>query len=174
MIKDNWISKDCCWDACCPLGWCLYSPVGQFYGWWKAACQTCCLLNWLIDCFTAPTWWQHDYQQDLRHGLQLADPNIFWNSSHYKLTWLVRNSTIFQRPLTVPCHIPNGRHLPAIRVVQGDGKTVYLAASLPACTTHHQQTPWEHSGPTSLVLCALRGTSNNHVSLVKTSDNQQP
>ena len=34
-------------------------------------------------------------------------------------------STVFQRPLTVPLHNPNGRQMPAISAVQGDCESVY-------------------------------------------------
>ena len=72
----------------------------------------------------------------MRHGLQLALVTgcvIGWpkyrlgNSLHvihYRLTWPVGISTVFEMPLTVPLHSPNGRHLPAIKAVQGDCETV--------------------------------------------------
>ena len=37
----------------------------------------------------------------------------------YGLTWPVGIPTIFQTPVTVPLHSPNGRQMPAIRAVQG-------------------------------------------------------
>ena len=53
----------------------------------------------------------------------------------YGLMWPVGISTIFQTPLTVPLHSPNGRQLPelpAVRAVQGDCEepTVCLHALL--------------------------------------------
>ena len=41
------------------------------------------------------------------------------------VTWTVGISIIFQRPLTVPLHSPDGRQLPAVRAVQGDCGSVY-------------------------------------------------
>ena len=55
--------------------------------------------------------------------LWLADLYRLGTSSHpmhYGLTWTVGISTVFQRPLTVPLHSPNGRQMPAVSAVQGD------------------------------------------------------
>ena len=41
---------------------------------------------------------------------------------HYGLTWPVGIPTVFQTPVTVPLHSPNGR--PAVRAVQGDCERV--------------------------------------------------
>ena len=50
-----------------------------------------------------------------------------WAAMHYELKLPVGILTIFQRPLTVPLHSPDGRQLPAIRAVQGDCETVYFS-----------------------------------------------
>ena len=47
---------------------------------------------------------------------------------HCGLTSLVGISTVCQWSLTVPLHSPNGRHLPAVRAVQGDCERVYLSS----------------------------------------------
>ena len=47
---------------------------------------------------------------------------------HYGLTWPQGISIVFQKPLTVTLQSPNGRHLPAIRAVQGDCETVQPAS----------------------------------------------
>ena len=41
--------------------------------------------------------------------------------------WPVGIPTIFQTPVTVPLHSPNGRQMPAIRAVQGDCERVYVS-----------------------------------------------
>ena len=56
------------------------------------------------------------------------------------LMWPMGISSIFQRPLTVPLHSPNGRQMPAIRVVQEDCKIVYHTTVLLPTTpifAHH-------------------------------------
>ena len=45
---------------------------------------------------------------------------------HYGLMWPVGTPTIFQTPVTVPLHSPNGRQMPAIRAVQWDCERVYV------------------------------------------------
>ena len=45
---------------------------------------------------------------------------------HCGLTWPLGISTIFQSPLTVPLHSPNGRQF-AVKAVQEDSERVYLA-----------------------------------------------
>ena len=45
---------------------------------------------------------------------------------YYGFTWPVGIPTIFHTPVTVPLHSPNGRQMPAIRVVQGDCEIVYF------------------------------------------------
>ena len=47
-----------------------------------------------------------------------------WHAMHYGFMWMVGISTIFQRPLTVLLSSPNGRQMPAVRVVQGDCERV--------------------------------------------------
>ena len=44
---------------------------------------------------------------------------------HYGLTWPVGIPNILQTPVRVPLLSPNGRHLPAVRTVQGDCERVY-------------------------------------------------
>ena len=44
---------------------------------------------------------------------------------HYGFTWLVGIPTVFHTPVTVPLHRPNGRHLSAVRAVQGYCERVY-------------------------------------------------
>ena len=62
---------------------------------------------------------------------------------HHMLTRPVGISTVFQRPLTVPLHSPNGRQMPAVRVVQGDCEGVYLqihGTTAPGNTSLHWKT----------------------------------
>ena len=44
---------------------------------------------------------------------------------HYGLMWPGGIPTIFQTPVTVPLHSPNGRQMPAVRAVKGDCLRVY-------------------------------------------------
>ena len=46
-------------------------------------------------------------------------------SRHRDLMWLVGMTIVFQGPLTVPMHSPNGRQMPAVRAVQGDRERAY-------------------------------------------------
>ena len=64
--------------------------------------------------------------------------NVFCKNCN---VFIVGISTIFQRPLTVPLHSPDGRHLPAVRAMQGDCETVYwLHAQI-----SHTQVNWSSS-----------------------------
>ena len=45
--------------------------------------------------------------------------------------------TVFQTPVKVPSHCPNGRQLPALRAVQGDCERVYDAPSEGLHGTQH-------------------------------------
>ena len=90
----------------------------------------------LIDCCTVLAWWLLDSQWDMRHGLPLAGISSFvigWSRYTHQLHWILGNyglkqlviiSNIFQTPLTVPLHSPNGRQMPAISAVQGDCEIV--------------------------------------------------
>ena len=57
--------------------------------------------------------WHEDCQW--RHRLASS----FHYTLHCGLRWPVGTSTIFQRLMTVPLHIPNGRQMPVVRLVQG-------------------------------------------------------
>ena len=48
---------------------------------------------------------------------------------HYEFMWPVGIHTVFQTPVTVPLHHPNGRQMSALRAVQGDCERVYLLHS---------------------------------------------
>ena len=68
-----------------------------------------------------PIGWHHPFVivwSKYRLGLPSA-------SLHYGLTWPVGIPTVFQTPVTVPLHCPNGRQLPTVRAVQWDGERVY-------------------------------------------------
>ena len=47
-------------------------------------------------------------------------------AKHSGITWPMGSSTVFQSPLTVSLHKPNGRQMPAVRVVQGDCEIIYI------------------------------------------------
>ena len=49
---------------------------------------------------------------------------------HYGLTWPVGIPSVFQTPVTVPLHFPNGRQMPVVRFVQGDCDSVYARQHL--------------------------------------------
>ena len=54
----------------------------------------------------------------------LAEPNLLTCNALWALM-TGGNSIVFRRPLIVPLHNPNSRHLLAVRAVQGDCKRVY-------------------------------------------------
>ena len=66
-----------------------------------------------------PIGWQHPFVigwSKYRLGLPSAP-------LRYGLIWPVGIPTVFQTPVTVPLHSPNGRQMPAIRAVQWDWKS---------------------------------------------------
>ena len=69
---------------------------------------------------------------------------------------LVGISTIFQKPLTVPLHSPNGRHLLAIRAVQGDCEIVQVS---------HKEKPSNHYHVVNLAGPQLHQGHNRLASL---------
>ena len=94
------------------------------YSFWLAGCcvHQGRVHSW-VDCYTVLLWWLWDCHWGMRYGLQLAGITFFdWLvqiqvrnisiAKYYELTWLVGISMMFQRPLTVPLHNPNGRDLP--------------------------------------------------------------
>ena len=96
-----------------------------------------------LDCCTVLVWWLVGYEILPRFhwlvlpALWLADLNIDWETrrlhwilGNYGLTWPMGISPVFQTPLTVPLHSPNGREMPVVRSVQGDCETVYAGSYL--------------------------------------------
>ena len=96
-----------------------------------------------LDCCTVLVWWLVGYEILPRFhwlvlpALWLVDLNIDWETrrlhwilGNYGLTWPVGISPVFQTPLTVPLHSPNGREMPVVRSVQGDCETVYAGSYL--------------------------------------------
>ena len=68
---------------------------------------------------------------------------------HWGLKWSMRIATIFQRPLTVPLHSPDGRQMPAVSAVQGDCERVYYEMEVTICRMRDHTLhiiPFLHSG----------------------------
>ena len=68
-----------------------------------------------------PIGWLHAFVIGWsKYGLGLPSALL-----HYGLTWPEGIPTVFQTPVTVALHSPNGRQLPAVRAVPGDYERVY-------------------------------------------------